>query len=470
MIHSKIELRKGNHFSMKIHFDTYDQALDFIYSQIDFSLTKQQRYSEEVFNLDRMYQFMDQLGNPQNAYKTIHVAGTKGKGSISAMIASVLVSAGYKTGFYSSPHMLDYTERIQVNGISIEQDDFLEIVNDIYPIIQDVHGLTTFEITTGIAFQYFMKKKVDFGVIEVGLGGRLDATNIIVPEISVIASISLDHTAILGDTIEAIAAEKAGIIKKGVPVVVSPQKQSVMRVFEEKAEQEDAQIFQNTDLVEYHSRSSTLASQEFTITFPATIVNKEHSAELQHIQMQIPLLGKHQMENAGTAFCTIKLLQSKGFEITDENIQNGLRNVSWPGRFEILQQHPFVIIDAAHNNESSLRLIDTIQELFPSQKITLIFGASEDKDIEGMLRNFAQISKMVIFTKSTHPRAAEPEKMQRLLRSPLCDTIIIKDVQDALDFALQEAKDEEIIVASGSIFIAAAVRETWFNRFKEKTI
>ena len=455
---------------MKIHFDTYDKALDFIYSQIDFSLTKQQRYSDEVFNLDRMYQFMERMGNPQNTYKTIHVAGTKGKGSISAMIASVLVNAGYKTGFYSSPHMLDYTERIQVNGISIERDDFLDIVNEIYPIIHEVHGLTTFEITTGIAFQHFMKKKVDFGVIEVGLGGRLDATNIIIPEISVIASISLDHTAILGDTIEAIAAEKAGIIKKGVPVVVSPQKRSVMQVFEEKSKLEDAQIFKNTDLVEYHSRSSTLVSQDFTIFFPASILSRDNAADVQHMQIQIPLLGKHQMENAGTAFCALKILQVKGFKISDKNIQDGLRNVNWPGRFEVLQQHPYVIIDAAHNHESSLRLIDTIQELFPFQKINLIFGASGDKDIEGMLRNFAQISKLVIFTKSTHPRAAEPEKMQQLLRSPLCDTIIIEDVQDALNFALQEAKDEEIIVASGSIFIAAAVRETWFNRFKEKTI
>lgn len=455
---------------MKMYFDTYDKALDFIYSQIDFSLTKQQRYSEEVFNLDRMRQFMHRLGNPQNTYNTIHVAGTKGKGSISAMIASVLVSAGYQTGFYSSPHMLDYTERIQVNGISIEQDDFLKIVNEMYPVIQEVQGLTTFEITTGIAFQHFMKRKVDFGVIEVGLGGRLDATNIIIPEISVIASISLDHTAILGDTIEAIAAEKAGIIKKGVPVVVSPQKESVMQVFEEKSKEEDAPLYKNIDLLEYHSRTSTLETQKFTVSYPASIVEKEDDPDVQHIQIQLPLLGKHQMENAGTAFCALKILQNHGFKVSDKNIQDGLQNVSWPGRFEVLQQYPFVIIDAAHNYESSLRLIDTIQELFPSQKITLIFGASEDKDIKGMLRNFAQISKMVIFTKSTHPRAAEPEKMQQLIRSPLCDTIIIEDVQEALNFALKEAKDEEIIVASGSIFIAAAVRETWFNRFKEKTI
>ena len=455
---------------MKMYFDTYDKALDFIYSQIDFSLTKQQRYSEEVFNLDRMRQFMHRLGNPQNTYKTIHVAGTKGKGSISAMIASVLVSAGYQTGFYSSPHMLDYTERIQVNGASIKSDDFLDIVNEIYPIIQVVHGLTTFEITTAIAFQHFMKKEIDFGVIEVGLGGRLDATNIITPEVSVIASISLDHMAILGDTIEAIASEKAGIIKKGVPVVVSPQKKSVMRVFEEKSKQEGAQIFKNTELVKYHSRSSTLEAQDFTISFPTSIMHNDGIGDVDHMQIQIPLLGKHQMENAGTAFCVLKILQGNGFTITEKNIQDGLRNVKWPGRFEVLQQQPFVIVDAAHNNESSLRLIETIQELFPLEKITLIFGASEDKDIEGMLRNFAQISKRIIFTKSTHPRAADPEVMQKHITSLLCDTIIIEDVQEALKFALKEAQEEEIIVASGSIFIAAAVRETWFNIVKEKTI
>ncbi|HAF61333.1 MAG TPA: hypothetical protein DCK95_03290 [Anaerolineaceae bacterium] len=455
---------------MKAHFTTYDQALDFIYSKIDFSFTKQQRYSEEVFNLERMFQFMQRLGNPQKAYKTIHVAGTKGKGSISAMISSILVSAGYCTGFYSSPHMLDYTERIQINGISITREDFLEVVNEIYQVIQEIHGLTTFEITTAIAFQHFMKKKIDFGVIEVGLGGRLDATNIITPEISVIASISLDHTAILGDTVEAIAGEKAGIIKEGIPVVVSPQKSSVMQVFKEKSQTVGAPLFQSADLLEYTTRTSQLEFQDFDISFPKFFLDKSTVDEKESIRIKIPLLGKHQMENAGTAFCALKILQEKGYSISNNNIKDGFQHVKWPGRFEILQQQPYVIIDAAHNYESSLRLIDTIHELFPQQKLTLIFGASEDKDIAGMLRNFAQISKMIIFTKSIHPRAADPISMQKLITSPLCDTIIIEDIQKALEFALHESKDGDIILASGSIFIAAAIRKTWFEMYKEKAI
>ncbi len=455
---------------MKKYIETYDQALDFIYSKIDFSFTKQQRYSEEVFNLDRMRIFMQQLGNPQNTYKTVHVAGTKGKGSISAMIASTLLTSGYRTGFYSSPHMIDYTERIQVNGNPIPQEGFIRTINQMYPLIQESQGLTTFEITTAVAFQYFKEMQIDIGVIEVGLGGRLDATNIINPEVSVIASISLDHMGILGNTLEAIAGEKAGIIKKDIPVVVSPQKASVVAVFEQFVMEKKAPLIKSNEIIEFTDRKSDLVNQQFKIIYPCNISKDIKSQLKEKIQLSIPLLGKHQMENAGTAFCALKVLQEKGYAITDQTIQKGFQTVFWPGRFEILRKNPFLIIDAAHNNDSSQRLVETVQELFPDKKIILLFGASEDKDIQGMLNNFSKITRLIILTRSTHPRAAKPEIIQPILQTLSCDTIIIEDIQQALEFALEQIQKEDIILASGSAFVAAAIRELWFEKYAEKNI
>jgi dihydrofolate synthase/folylpolyglutamate synthase len=455
---------------MNKHIETYDQALDFIYSKIDFSFTKQQRYSEEVFNLDRMRVFMQKLGDPQHAYKTVHVAGTKGKGSISAMLTSTLIASGYRTGFYSSPHMIDYTERIQVDGNPIPQEDFVRIINQIYPLIQENQGLTTFEITTAVAFQYFKDMQIDMGVIEVGLGGRLDATNIIHPEVSVIASISLDHMGILGNTLEAIAGEKAGIIKKDIPVVVSPQKASVLTVFEQFAQERKAHLIKTGEIIKFTDRKSDLVNQQFNIIYPSNISKDTKSQLKEEIQLSIPLLGKHQMENAGTAFCALKVLQEKGYAITDQTLQKGFQTVSWPGRFEFLRKKPFLIIDAAHNNESSQRLVETVQELFPDKKIILIFGASEDKDIQGMLNNFSKITRLIIFTQSTHPRAAKPENVQQILQTLSCDTIVIEDIQQALKFALEQTQKEDIILASGSVFVAAAIRELWFKKYAEKNI
>lgn len=451
---------------MKRFIQTYDQALDFIYSQIDFSFTKQQRYSEEVFNLDRMRHFMRVLGDPQDTYKTVHVAGTKGKGSISAMMSSVLKEAGYHTGFYSSPHMVDYTERIQVDNCPIPRQDFVDVLNELYPVIQDIHGLTTFEITTAVAFQYFKHQHIDIGVIEVGLGGRLDATNIIQPQVSVIASISLDHTAILGDTLEAIAAEKAGIIKPGIPVVLSPQQPSVRAVFEQIAGERHAYFIPTGDLLGFEGRHTNLEQQEFDIQYPHVFLQPENGQKRIHITQ--PLLGLHQMLNAGTAFCALKVLNEQGVKVSDRNITEGIKKVFWPGRFEILHKKPYLIIDAAHNLESSSRLVDTLRELFPDQKVTWIFGASEDKDIGGMLSNFSKIATRIILTRSTHPRAADPAQMEADHIPLGCDTISIDDVQNALAYALHNAQNEDVIIASGSIFIAAAIREIWFAHHAEK--
>ena len=451
---------------MKPFIQTYDQALDFIYAQIDFSFTKQQRYSEEVFNLDRMRHFMQVLGDPQNIYKTVHVAGTKGKGSIAAMMSSALKEAGYRTGFYSSPHMIDYTERIQVDNCPIPRQDFVDVLNELYPTIQEIHGLTTFEITTAVAFQYFKRQNIDIGVIEVGLGGRLDATNIIQPQVAVIASISLDHTAILGDTLEAIAAEKAGIIKPGIPVVISPQKSSVRAVFEQIANERNAFFIPTGDCIHFLERQTNLEQQEFDIQYPATLLSSQ--TEQKKIHITLPLLGLHQMQNAGTAFCALKVLDEIGTPLSEQAITNGFKKVFWPGRFEVLQKHPFLIIDAAHNLESSTCLVNTIKELFPGKNVTWIFGASEDKDIGGMLANFSKIASQIILTKSTHPRAADPVGMSEKYIPSGCDTIIIDDIQKALDYGLNNAQSGDVVIASGSVFIAAAIREIWLADHVEK--
>ncbi len=453
---------------MQKQFNTFNESLDYIYSKIDFSLTKQQRYSDEVFNLDRMRNFMRALGNPQDSYKTIHVAGTKGKGSISAMIAEVLREAGYKTGFYSSPHMIEYTERIRVNGFSIDENEFIQVLNEIYPIIESIYGLTTFEITTAIAFCYFKKKDVDVAVFEVGLGGRLDATNIIKPILSVISSISMDHMAILGNTLQEIAGEKAGIIKTNTPVIIAPQRGDVMGVFRAKAEEMGSRLIAVKDKVCTSQRKSDIRHQTFTIEYPCS--DEVQFQDKKSYEISIPLLGEHQMENASTAFCALKTLQEIGLRINDKDIVSGLAKVHWPGRFEILKENPFLIIDAAHNPESVERLVSTIQELLSGKRVFLIFGASEDKDIKGMLHIFQPVTNKLILTRSVHPRAANPGDMKKMIKDISYDTIVIDDIEEALSYAFKEAHDNDVILASGSIFVASAIREIWFSNYDQEGI
>ena len=329
----------------------YQEALDYLYKFVDYSQTRAFRFSPEKFNLERMRVFLALLGDPHRAYPVIHVAGTKGKGSVSALVASVLREAGHQVGLYTSPHLHDFAERIQVNGKNIPHAELAALVDAIKPFVEQVPDLTTFELTTALGFLYFQHSAVDVAVIEVGLGGRLDATNVVQPLVSVITSLSMDHMSILGDTLAKIAAEKAGIIKPGRPVVSSPQKDEALVVLKDVSAHNQAELTQIGRDFFYAPRERSLEGQSLFV-WPADqqpqvdrFVEAGGRSTWQPLRLTIPLLGYHQVVNAATAYAAIVTACREGLEIPLDAIQRGFASVVWPGRFEVLQKDPPVIVD-----------------------------------------------------------------------------------------------------------------------------
>ncbi len=315
----------------------YNKALDYLYSFVDYSLKHISELAKAEFNLDRMFALMDELGNPQTTYPIIHVAGTKGKGSVSALCASALQAEGYRVGLYTSPHLIDYCERIQVNGEPISHELMVELVEEMKPAVAKIPKLTTFEITTALGFLAFAKYGCNAAVIEVGLGGRLDATNIVMPKVSVITSLSYDHMAVLGNTLAEIAGEKAGIIKGGVPVVSSPQKDEALEVLERVAKLKECTFTLVGKDVKFGKLGSSLDSQAFTISS-----GDAERGQSTSIMFTIPLLGNHQIDNAVTAYAALK---ASGIPVSDEAIQKGFSQVKWHARFEVVSRHPTVVIE-----------------------------------------------------------------------------------------------------------------------------
>lgn len=447
---------------MQIEED-YQKTLDYLYSFVDFSLTRGMRYTPEQFDLGRMVALVEALGHPERAYPSIHIAGTKGKGSVSAMCSAALQAAGYRVGLYTSPHLHDYAERIQVNGQPMPHADLVSLVDEIKPIIASIPRLTTFEITTGLAFLYFARQKVEAAVLEVGLGGRLDATNVVTPAVAVITSLSYDHMHILGNTLSEIAAEKGGIIKPGVPVVLSPQKEEARQVIERLAAERAAPLTQIGKDYLYTSLEKSLQGQSLAV-WPVGNAKRR-------VPLSIPLLGQHQVENAATAYVALKTFARQALPLKDEAIQRGFRRTVWPGRFEVLQRQPPVVIDSAHNRDSALRLRQTLDEYFPNLPLVLIFGASEDKDIEGMMAELAPRVSQVVATRSFHPRAIEPQYLLDVAEKYGKPAQVISDVPQALEEALRLAASLAppagmggMVLATGSIFIVAGVREAWLAR------
>ena len=433
----------------------YNKALDYLYSFVDYSLKHSSELAKAECNLDRMFALMEELGNPQNAYPIIHVAGTKGKGSVSALCASVLQAADYKVGLYTSPHLLDYCERIQVNGEPISHEFMVELVEEIKPAVEKIPKLTTFEITTAIGFLAFARQGCTAAAIEVGLGGRLDATNVVVPKVSVITSLSYDHTAVLGNTLTLIAGEKAGIIKQGVPVVSSPQKPEALETLERVAKLKDCSFTLVGKDVKFELLKSSLDGQTLHI-FALSGAERSRSAP---VELKIPLLGSHQVENAATAFTALK---TSGIPISVEAIQKGFSQVKWRARFEIARREPPVIFDSAHNQDSFAKLRETLDTYFPDKQVYLIFGASEDKNIPGMFAEMKPKIRKLIVTRADHPRALEPEKIIELAKQAGLESESVSPVESAFARALElSQKDGSIVLSAGSMFVTAEVMVAW---------
>ena len=453
----------------------YQETLDYLYSFIDYSLQKTFRYSPEKFDLGRMQAFMAALGDPQGEYPVIHVAGTKGKGSVSALCASALQASGYRVGLYTSPHLQDYAERIQVDGEAIPHAELVSLVEEIKPYVAASPEITTFEITTALALLYFARQEVGAAVVEVGLGGRLDATNVCDPLVTVITSISYDHTDLLGETLSEIAGEKAGIIKAGIPVVVSPQMDEAHDVLERIAAEREAPLVKVGRDYLFEPLTKSVANQTIKIwkNSPTSELGADtpsRSDQEQPMDLTIPLLGYHQVENAATAYAALQVASEKGLLVDEASIRQGFESVDWPARFEIMSHDPPLIIDSAHNRDSAQKLRLTLEDYYPDYPLVLVFGASEDKDIQGMFAELLPVVRQVVATKSTHPRAIDPAKLVEIALQFDRPVVATSSVEEALVEAERQAAGSAIILVTGSIFVAAAARAVWQEYSNEKDL
>lgn len=434
---------------------TYREAIEYLHSLTDYEKRRIERYSPETLDLSRVERLLAMLGDPHRAYPSVHIAGTKGKGSTSAMVESALRVAGYRTGLYTSPHLHTFRERIRVGGELIAREEVVALVEEIQPLVAQVPGVTTFEAITAMAFAYFARQRVEVLVAEVGLGGRLDATNVLLPEVAVITSLSLDHTYLLGDTLPEIAREKAGIIKPGVPVVSAPQRPEAIHVIEEVSRERKAPLVEVGRDWTWDPGPFDLEGQFFT----ARRVRDGGSALAG--EYWIPLLGRHQLENGTTAVVTLQALRDRGFDLPRSAVEEGLRRVKWPGRMEVLGKEPLVVVDCAHNPYSARVLRSALETWFPGRKWVLVFGASSDKDIAGMLRALLPITDYLIVTRSQHPRAATPIDLADIAASVGGGAEVAVNVRRALQRAQVALEPGDGILVTGSIFLVAEAREVW---------
>ncbi len=420
-----------------------------------------------AFKLKRARELLKRIDFPKN--RIIHVAGTKGKGSTCAFIASILSVAGYKVGLYTSPHLSDFKERMRIlKPFSLSKNphdafagkitgrDFARMLEEIKPAIEGVNAdtklgrLSFFEVLTVLGVYYFTRKKVDFIVLETGLGGRLDATNAFDSCICALTPISLEHTQQLGLTVEAIAGEKAAIIKdKNQIAVIAPQPALAQRVIKNRLQQCGVKSVWVGKDIGYKSISQQMTKQIFRLK---TSTNN-------YPRLETKLLGEHQLTNAAVAVGVGEALSSFGFRISKSAVTRGIANAGWPGRFEVLKKNPFVILDGAHNPASAHALVKTVQKIFPGKKVVLILGISEDKDKNGIAKELNRIAKEIIFTQADHPRAGvfNDEESKNLF--PGKEIVKIEKVQEALKEALNRARKDEIILICGSLFVVGEARE-----------
>jgi dihydrofolate synthase/folylpolyglutamate synthase len=428
----------------------YQQAEDYILSFTDYEKMPGIAYTSANYDLRRMEKLLQPLGNPHLGTRTVHIAGTKGKGSTAAMISQTLIAAGYRIGLFTSPHLHTIRERIRINGIMVSEADFAALVTELKPIVESVNKqaafgeLTTFEILTAVVFNYFKKNRVDFQVIEVGLGGRLDATNVVKPDVCVITSLSLDHTDILGHSIAKIATEKAGIVKPGCIVVNAPQADEAAQVIQQVCHQQRAKLIQVGQDVTWRKKSGDLHGQTFTVF-----------TKSGHYDLAIPLLGEYQLENAAAALAVIEALVSRGVDISSQSITDGFSQVSWSGRLQILSREPTVVVDGAHNTYSMNKLVQAVNEYFDYKRCFVIFGTSCDKDISGMVQELQPLGNHIIITSSSHPRAASVSLVAEKFNTLGVKAMEVGNVNEALSKALALANKTDLILITGSLFVVA---------------
>lgn len=405
------------------------------------------------YGLERTYKLLEHLGNPERDLKLIHIAGTNGKGSTTSMITEILMGEGYKVGMYTSPFIEEFEERIQINRNNIPKESLAILMDEIKVAVDKVieagyNHPTEFEIITVLMLLYFKKENIDFGVIEVGLGGTLDSTNVIKPIIQVITSISFDHTNLLGNTLEKIAMEKAGIIKKGIPTVIYPQQEEVLKVIKNKCFEMDSELY--------------IANNE-NLKFK-NIVNLDKPYQLlkynNEIDILLPLLGEHQIINLSVAMQAIEVLNNKNIiDISIANIVKSIKNVSWKGRLEVLSNNPYVVIDGAHNIQGIKTLSRNIKKYFKYKNLYLILGILADKDVEEMIKIITPMAKKVYSVTPNSIRGELAESLKDEVSKFNKNCKAFDKYEEAYLEALNDASEKDLILASGSLYMIGDMRK-----------
>ncbi|KON86865.1 folylpolyglutamate synthase [Sporosarcina globispora] len=435
-------------------FSTYEEALEWIHSRLRLGMKP---------GLQRMEWMMEKLGHPERRIKSVHIGGTNGKGSTVTFLRSILQEAGYSAGTFTSPYFEKFNERISLNGNPINDEDLVRLTNDIYPLALELEqtelgGPTEFEIITAMAFQYFGHvQPVDIVLFEVGLGGRYDSTNIIYPILSIITSIGLDHTAILGDTYEQIAFEKAGIIKPGISVITGVKQKGALEVIQDKAFSLKAPV--------YHF------GKEFTISDHKPLAQGE-SFSLETVFQNFPGLetgmsGKHQAENASLAVMAAELLNKfYSFLIEENHIRTGLKTAFWPGRFEILSENPLVVIDGAHNEEGVAALTAEVEKRFADKRKHIVFAALADKKLDEMISKLDSAADRITFTEFEFPRAASAEELYEI--STNSRRHLYKDWKGLIETEVLESGKDSVLIITGSLYFLSEVKPFLLNLLKDK--
>jgi dihydrofolate synthase / folylpolyglutamate synthase len=405
----------------------YDDAIKFVYGLELFGIK---------MGLDNITRFLDHLGNPQNSFQSIHVAGTNGKGSVCSMLFSILKAQGYNAGVFTSPHLVDYRERVRTVQGAIDKKSVAEFVEKHHQFIVDAR-ITFFEISTALAFWYFRKMGVDVAVVEVGLGGRLDATNILKPRLSVITHIDFDHTKILGSTLEKIAVEKAGIIKSGVPLVTGERRPELYEMFRNVCKERQTTIARPTQPSKRYSFSNGL--MRFDVS--STPVGSGLSSSL---------VGVHQIDNAAIATKCAEVLNRQGIKISDRAVTTGFRHIHWPARFQLVSKQPEILLDVAHNPDGARALVSTFKTVYGNRKVILVCGFLERPDFDIMMQEFATITRRAVITRPQAHRAAEIEGVIWGATNAGLDFDVKLVVADAVDRALNLAAKGEMVLICGS--------------------
>lgn len=424
----------------------YQEALEFIEKSHKFGMR---------LGLENTFKLLELLGNPQDKLKFIHVAGTNGKGSVCSFISNTLKEQGYKVGLYTSPYLETFTERIRLNGNNIPEEDVARIITIMKEKIEQMasqgHAYPTeFEIETAMAFYYYYEQQVDYVVLEVGLGGRFDATNVIKsPLASVIVSLSLDHIGILGDTLGKIAYEKAGIIKEDSMAVVYKQKQEAEDVIKNVCKEK------NTKYVEANFEHLVIKKSDINSqVFDCTILGEKFE------DMEISLIGEHQVNNAVLALTVIKVLkEERKVEISYDAIRKAFLNTRWPGRIEKIKDNPTLIIDGAHNEDGARSLSKALEKHFSGKKMTLLIGMLKDKDIDGVLEILMDKFDKVITTTPDSDRSMSCEELKEKIEKYVPNVIAIENIDDAVKYVLDNASEDEIIISAGSLYMIGHVRK-----------